>query len=124
MSGIGRALWRTGNRVSVWLYRRTGGNVAGKAQGGTPGPILTVDSRLARGACPGAAVSRGVLQCLQSHSVFEPSYRERRKLREHHKHERQSQAHSVRLPLLARIDFFPDRFSSRDKLRSQFLHHS
>ena len=45
MNRIGRALWRTGNRVSVWLYRRSGGRMANRAQGGTPVMVLTVPGR-------------------------------------------------------------------------------
>jgi len=45
VSAIGRALWRTGNRLSVWLYRRSGGRMANRAQGGTPVLILTVKGR-------------------------------------------------------------------------------
>jgi deazaflavin-dependent oxidoreductase (nitroreductase family) len=45
VNGIGRALWRTGNRVSVWLYRRSHGRLGAKARGGTPVLVLTVRGR-------------------------------------------------------------------------------
>ena len=45
MNRIGRSLWRTGNRVSVWLYRRSKGRVGARAKGGTPVFILTVKGR-------------------------------------------------------------------------------
>src|SRR6478609_5865632 len=40
-----RRLLRWGNRVSVWLYRTSGGRMANKARGGTPVLILTVAGR-------------------------------------------------------------------------------
>ena len=45
MNRVGRALWRTGNRFGVWVYRRTGGRMGGKARGGTPVLVLTVKGR-------------------------------------------------------------------------------
>ena len=45
MSGMQQRLFRVVNRVSVWLYRRTGGKVGNRARGGTPVLILTVRGR-------------------------------------------------------------------------------
>jgi deazaflavin-dependent oxidoreductase (nitroreductase family) len=45
VTGLQRRLFRLGNRVGVWLYRRTDGRVGGKARGGTPVLILTVKGR-------------------------------------------------------------------------------
>ena len=45
MTGMQRRLFRLGNRVGVWLYRTSGGRLGGKARGGTPVLILTVDGR-------------------------------------------------------------------------------
>ena len=45
MTGLQRRLFRAGNKVSVWLYRRSGGKLGGKARGGTPVLILTVKGR-------------------------------------------------------------------------------
>ena len=45
MSGFATTLWRTANRFGVWVYRRTGGKVGGRAQGGSPVLILTVAGR-------------------------------------------------------------------------------
>ena len=45
MNRVGRTIWRTGNRVSVWVYRKSGGRIGAKAKGGSPVLILTVDGR-------------------------------------------------------------------------------
>ena len=45
MNPVLRAMWRTGNRVSVWLYRTSKGRVGAKAMGGSPVCILTVKGR-------------------------------------------------------------------------------
>ena len=45
MNRVGRTLWRGGNRVSVWLYRRSKGRLGAKSKGGTPVFILTVKGR-------------------------------------------------------------------------------
>ena len=45
MTRMQRRLFRLGNRVSVWLYRTSGGRMANKARGGTPVLILTVAGR-------------------------------------------------------------------------------
>ena len=41
---VGRALWRFGNRMSVWLYRKSKGRIGAKAKG-SPVLILTVRGR-------------------------------------------------------------------------------
>ena len=45
MTGMQRRLFRFANRVSVWLYRRSGGRIGRTARGGTPVLILTVRGR-------------------------------------------------------------------------------
>ncbi len=45
MNRVTRALWRTGNRVGVGLYRITKGKVGSKARGGSRVFILTVNGR-------------------------------------------------------------------------------
>jgi deazaflavin-dependent oxidoreductase (nitroreductase family) len=45
MNRVVRALWRFGNRVSVWLYRTSKGRLGAKASGGSPVLILTVQGR-------------------------------------------------------------------------------
>ena len=45
MTGMQRRLFRLGNRVSVWVYRTSGGRIGGKARGGSPVLILTVAGR-------------------------------------------------------------------------------
>ena len=45
MTGVQRRLFRFANRVSVWLYRRSGGRIGSKARGGSPVMILTVAGR-------------------------------------------------------------------------------
>lgn len=45
MNRVGRAIWRTGNRVGVWLYRKSKGRLGAKSKGGSPVLILTVRGR-------------------------------------------------------------------------------
>lgn len=45
MTGMQRRVFRTLNRFSVWVYRRSGGKMGGRAQGGSPVLILTVPGR-------------------------------------------------------------------------------
>ncbi|HJQ45836.1 MAG TPA: nitroreductase/quinone reductase family protein [Amycolatopsis sp.] len=45
MNPLVKTLWRTGNKVSVALYRRTDGRMGGKAIGGVPVLLLTVPGR-------------------------------------------------------------------------------
>ncbi len=45
MTGMQRRLFRLGNRVSVWVYRTSGGRIGSKARGGSPVMILTVAGR-------------------------------------------------------------------------------
>ena len=45
MASMGERLWRAGNKAAVWVYRRTGGRLGGKAKGGSPVLLLTVPGR-------------------------------------------------------------------------------
>ena len=45
MTSMQRRLFRTLNRFGTWVYRRTGGKVGGRAQGGSPVLVLTVAGR-------------------------------------------------------------------------------
>ena len=45
MASMSQRLWRAGNAAAVWVYRRTGGKVGGKARGGSPVLLLTVAGR-------------------------------------------------------------------------------
>ncbi len=45
MSSMTDRLWRGGNKAAVWVYRRTGGKVGGKAKGGSPVLLLTAPGR-------------------------------------------------------------------------------
>ena len=45
MASMGQRLWRAGSKAAVWLYRRTGGKVGGRAKGGSPVLLLTVPGR-------------------------------------------------------------------------------
>lgn len=45
MNRVMRTAWRTGTAVSVWLYRRSDGRMAGHAKGGIPTVLLTVPGR-------------------------------------------------------------------------------
>lgn len=45
MASLSQRLWKAGNTAAVWVYRRTGGKVGGKARGGSPVLLLTVAGR-------------------------------------------------------------------------------
>ena len=45
MASLTQRLWKAANTVAVWLYRRTGGKVGGKAKGGSRVLLLTVAGR-------------------------------------------------------------------------------
>lgn len=45
MASMAERLWRAGNKAAVWVYRRTGGRLGGKAKGGSPVLLLTVPGR-------------------------------------------------------------------------------
>ncbi len=45
MASMTQRLWRAGNAAAVWLYRRTGGKVGGRARGGSLVLLLTVAGR-------------------------------------------------------------------------------
>ena len=45
MASLGQRLWKASNAAAVWLYRRTGGKVGGRARGGSPVLLLTVVGR-------------------------------------------------------------------------------
>ena len=45
MATVAQRLWRAGNTAAVWVYRRTGGRVGGRARGGSPVLLLTVAGR-------------------------------------------------------------------------------
>ena len=45
MTGMQRRLFRTANRVGVWLYRVSKGRMANRSRGGSPVLILTVAGR-------------------------------------------------------------------------------
>ena len=45
MATAAQRLWRAGNTAAVWVYRRTGGRVGGRARGGSPVLLLTVAGR-------------------------------------------------------------------------------
>lgn len=45
MAPMAQRLWKAGNAVAVWMYRRTGGKVGGRAKGGSPVLLLTVAGR-------------------------------------------------------------------------------
>lgn len=45
MNSFAQRLWRLGNSVAVFLYRRSGGRIGGKAAGGCPVLLLTVVGR-------------------------------------------------------------------------------
>ena len=45
MASVKQRLWKAGNAAAVWVYRRTGGKVGGKARGGSLVLLLTVAGR-------------------------------------------------------------------------------
>lgn len=45
MGALADRMWRAGSHAAVWLYRRTGGKVGGKAKGGSPVLLLTAPGR-------------------------------------------------------------------------------
>jgi deazaflavin-dependent oxidoreductase (nitroreductase family) len=45
MASMTQRLWKAGNAAAVWLYRRTGGKVGGRARGGSLVLLLTVAGR-------------------------------------------------------------------------------
>ena len=45
MATLTQRLWKASNVAAVWLYRRTGGKVGGKAKGGSLVLLLTVAGR-------------------------------------------------------------------------------
>ena len=46
MASTAQRLWKVGNAAAVWMYRRTGGKVGGRARGGgSPVLLLTVAGR-------------------------------------------------------------------------------
>ena len=45
MSSITDRFWRGANKAAVWVYRRTGGKVGGRAKGGSRVLLLTAPGR-------------------------------------------------------------------------------
>lgn len=45
MASMAQRLWKAGNAAAVWMYRRTGGKLGGRARGGSPVLLLTVAGR-------------------------------------------------------------------------------
>jgi deazaflavin-dependent oxidoreductase (nitroreductase family) len=45
MASLAQRLWKAGNTAAVWMYRRTGGKVGGRARGGSLVLLLTVAGR-------------------------------------------------------------------------------
>ena len=45
MSSITDRFWRGANKAAVWVYRRTGGKVGGRAKGGSRVLLLTTPGR-------------------------------------------------------------------------------
>ncbi|MGN6753489.1 MAG: nitroreductase/quinone reductase family protein [Intrasporangium sp.] len=45
MASMPQRLWKAGNAAAVWMYRRTGGKVGGRARGGSLVLLLTVAGR-------------------------------------------------------------------------------
>lgn len=45
MTSMAQRLWKAGNAAAVWMYRRTGGKLGGRARGGSPVLLLTVAGR-------------------------------------------------------------------------------
>ena len=45
MASMAQRFWKAGNTAAVWMYRRTGGKVGGRAKGGSRVLLLTVAGR-------------------------------------------------------------------------------
>ena len=45
MATLVQRVWKAGNAAAVWMYRRTGGKVGGRAKGGSPVLLLSVAGR-------------------------------------------------------------------------------
>ena len=45
MATVAQRFWKAANRAAVWMYRRTGGKVGGRARGGSLVLLLTVAGR-------------------------------------------------------------------------------
>ena len=45
MASMSQRFWKAGNAAAVWMYRRTGGKVGGRARGASPVLLLTVTGR-------------------------------------------------------------------------------
>ena len=45
MASIAQRLWKAANAAAVWIYRRSGGKVGGRAKGGSRVLLLTVAGR-------------------------------------------------------------------------------
>ena len=45
MASLAQRFWKAGNAAAVWMYRRTGGKVGGRAKGGSLVLLLTVAGR-------------------------------------------------------------------------------
>ena len=45
MATLAQRFWKAGNAAAVWMYRRTGGTVGGRARGGSLVLLLTVAGR-------------------------------------------------------------------------------
>ena len=45
MATLVQRVWKAGNAAAVWMYRRTGGKVGGRAKGGSLVLLLTVAGR-------------------------------------------------------------------------------
>ena len=45
MATLVQRVWKAGNTAAVWMYRRTGGKVGGRAKGGSPVLLLSVAGR-------------------------------------------------------------------------------
>ena len=45
MASMAQRLLKAGNAAAVWMYRRTGGKLGGRARGGSPVLLLTVAGR-------------------------------------------------------------------------------
>ncbi len=45
MATLAQRFWKAGNAAAVWMYRRTGGKLGGRAKGGSTVLLLTVAGR-------------------------------------------------------------------------------